>query len=379
LLQLNDTERTVLACLWRQDGLSRARITALTKLSKATISRVVNQLMEKRLLIEQGVESRKTRGRPSTPLTLDGNSRSVGGVNIRSNCFDVSLGDLSGRIKDFFSIGHGRTDVEEGLVALPERIAERGVELDRLVSFSIVTPGIVERATASVTNAFYTGGGRVSLGEKLGPLDCPVTVENDANSLIYSEILFGRVRETDILYIDKGFGSSLVIDGRVFRGPHGSAGELGHLQLDPHGPICWCGKRGCLSAYFAKESLMERFSFHLNESHLKQPERALLGVLSQEYAVSSDRKFAEVFERLLDLLGAAIANVVDFLGVETVVLNNQNPVYNSRTFDYLRNYIFTTAIKRKNLKFETVTVSTERLMLVPLAVALSALLEKQEV
>ena len=58
MLQLNDTERTVLACLWRQDGLSRARITALTKLSKATISRVVNQLMEKRLLAEQEVEPR---------------------------------------------------------------------------------------------------------------------------------------------------------------------------------------------------------------------------------------------------------------------------------------------------------------------------------
>ena len=186
---LNDTERTVLACLWRQDGLCRARITALTKLSKATVSRVVNQLVEKRLLTEQGVESRKTRGRPSTPLTLDGNSRSIGGVNIRSNCFDVSLGDLSGRIKDFFSIGHGRTDVEEVLALLPEKLEERGVELDKLVSFSIVTPGIVERATASVTNAFYTGGGRAFLGEKLGWLDCPVTVENDANSLIYSEIL----------------------------------------------------------------------------------------------------------------------------------------------------------------------------------------------
>lgn len=379
MFELNTLERVVLYHVWSRDGLSRTDLTRLARLSKATISRVVSQLLKKNLISESPGEKLPGRGRPATSLSLEKNSTILGGVYIRSNAFDVSIGDLSGRLRKFFSVSHRRSDVEEGLERLPSELLKRGVEPAELAAFSVVTPGIVQTGPGEVSNAFYTQGKKINLKSLLGELNGRTVIENDANALVYSQLLFGSLRQTDILYIDKGFGSTLVLDGKIFRGPHGNAGEFGHMQLDPHGPLCWCGKRGCLSTYFSLESLHERFGGHLDESELKLPERALVRNLSRRYAGLDAESFKRAFEELLDVFAAAIVNVVDFLGIETVLLNNQNPVYNAKTFKYLNDRVLKTALKHDGLKLESVTVTTEGLMLVPIAVALSNLLEKQEV
>ena len=95
---------------------------------------------------------------------------------------------------------------------------------------------------------------------------CPVHIDNDANLGALAEHRVGVAQdETDVVFvkISSGVGAGLIVDGQIFRGSHGSAGEIGHLTLDEQGPLCRCGSRGCLEAYASTETAIAMMSVQL--------------------------------------------------------------------------------------------------------------------
>jgi predicted NBD/HSP70 family sugar kinase len=176
------------------------------------------------------------------------------------------------------------------------------------------------------------------------------------------------------LYIDREFGASLVLDGRIFRGPHGGAGEFGHLQVDPSGPKCWCGKKGCVAAFFDPKNLHDTFLGLVPNSTLKMNDHSFLKFLNELYTEKDNEEYVRAFQQLLDKLAAAIANVVDLLGLDTIVLNSRNPFFSDKAVDYLRDKVSYMSLGHTELEMIILKVTEQKLLRTPLAVSIGRIL-----
>jgi glucokinase len=158
-------------------------------------------------------------------------------------------------------------------------------------------------------------------------LQRPTVVDNDATACAIAEWWFGvggerGVRNLVYLTISTGVGGGLILDGRVYRGAAGNAGELGHLTIDYQGRPCGCGRRGCLEAYASGPQIAARARERLAEGR-ESSLRALAEITSRDVAAEAaagDPLASEVWDETTAMLGSAIANILDVFNPELVVL-----------------------------------------------------------
>jgi glucokinase len=159
-------------------------------------------------------------------------------------------------------------------------------------------------------------------------LDRPTVVDNDATAGALAEWWYGAgrtrgVRHLVYLTISTGIGGGLVLDGRVYRGAAGNAGELGHLTVDYRGRPCGCGRRGCLEAYASGTNIAARAVEALDTSDESSTLRDLVTVTSRDVAAAAaacDPLASRVWDETTAILGSAIANILDVFNPEIVVL-----------------------------------------------------------
>jgi glucokinase len=226
------------------------------------------------------------------------------------------------------------TRAADGLDAVLDRIADlvRRVAGEASVSPAAVgigVPGPIDFRTGSVVHPpNLPGWGVVPLVRLLEErLEVPVAVENDANAVILGEALHGVARDARRVLgftLGTGVGGGIVIDGRAHHGATGTAAEVGHMVLHRDGELCGCGQRGCLEAY-ASASAVARRGREAAEAH---PESALAAVPADvftarhvtEAARAGDAVALELFEAIGRDLGQGIANAVNVLDPDVVVL-----------------------------------------------------------
>ncbi len=177
----------------------------------------------------------------------------LGGTNVRAIIAGLD-GKISGddRRPSRASDGLDAT-IETLLASLAQACSQAGVEASDLRGLGVATPGWVDTERGIVPAAPQLIGWRdVPLVEMLQEsLGVTVRLENDANAAALGENVFGAGRGTrHMLYItvSTGVGAGIIVDGRLYGGAKGSAGEIGHTIVDPSGPPCGCGKRGCLES-----------------------------------------------------------------------------------------------------------------------------------
>jgi glucokinase len=158
-------------------------------------------------------------------------------------------------------------------------------------------------------------------------LQRPAVVDNDATACAIAEWWFGAGQERGVrslvyLTISTGVGGGLILDGRVYRGAAGNAGELGHLTVDYLGRQCGCGRRGCLEAYASGPQIAararERVAEGRDSSLAALPEATALDVAAA--AAAGDPVASEVWDETTAILGSAVANILDVFNPELVVL-----------------------------------------------------------
>jgi len=186
-----------------------------------------------------------------------------------------------------------------------------------------VQRGIVVNATPNLPN--WTG---LDLrGRFEARLGLPVFVDNDANLMALAEAKFGAgvgAAKVFCLTVGTGIGGALVIDGELYRSPHCVAGEIGHTIIEADGVACNCGSRGCLEAYAAAPAIVARARDYRKQyprsALAKIPPSSLSAKRVFEAASSGDLLARRVVRETCDYLGAAIANVVNLLGPDRVVI-----------------------------------------------------------
>ena len=150
----------------------------------------------------------------------------------------------------------------------------------------------------------------------------PVFVDNDANLGALAELWWGAGSSAkDLAYIKvaTGVGAGLIINGRIFRGSGGIAGEIGHTSIDPNGPQCICGLKGCLTTFIGTPALLERAKDKLRASGSNRLPPASIDELVNA-ALDGDLMSVELIHYAGDKLGVGIANMLNLLNPEMVVL-----------------------------------------------------------
>lgn len=246
--------------LFPNGARSRAQIGRLTGLSRVSVSEVVSELIEHHILMEAGQENPSRRGKKGTLVSVDPLHWNIASIDlsqphlIRGAVTNI-LGHPLERVERPLPRGHA---VDSSDVAdLAEELVGRmpGEPL----GIGIAVPGIVDDH-GTVVDSRNLGWDDLPLGatisERLG-LSC--IVDNDANCALLTERFFGEAGSNALfVQITSGVGAALLVDDAVVLGENHASGEIGHVIVDENGPECVCGRRGCLEAMIAPDSLRRR-------------------------------------------------------------------------------------------------------------------------
>ena len=255
----------------------------------------------------------------------------LGGTNVRAIVAGLD-GKISGddRRPSRASDGLDAT-IETLLASLAQACSGASVEASALRGLGVATPGWVDTERGIVPAAPQLIGWRdVPLVEMLQErLGLTVRLENDANAAALGENAFGAGRGTrHMLYItvSTGVGAGIIVDGRLYGGAKGSAGEIGHTIVDPSGPPCGCGKHGCLESLSSGTAIARRAA----QAADRGDSAALAGIREREgrlgarqvadAARQGDAASIAIYEEAGYFLGIALANAVNLLSPEAIIL-----------------------------------------------------------
>lgn len=241
--------------------LTQADIARATSLAPATVSNIV------RVLVAAGfVETTAGAGRRGTAVRIARGAGLVVGIDFGHQHVRVALGDLAGTIlaetTRAISPSHACQEGLDLACALrDELLAGLPADANSIVAIGLGLPAPVGADGLVVSSSILPGwvGVRADVvaAERLGK---PVMIDNDANLGAVAEFRRGAgIGHPCMVFlkVSSGVGAGLIVDGRVFRGGAGTAGEIGHLTLDETGPVCRCGSRGCLEAYTSVTTVKE--------------------------------------------------------------------------------------------------------------------------
>jgi glucokinase len=183
-----------------------------------------------------------------------------------------------------------------------------------------------------------------SLRDLVGPAvaDKPVFADNDARIALIAEWLWGAAKGCEnvlMLTLGTGVGGAMLIHGQIMRGAHGVAGHVGHMTIDPHGPLCICGNCGCLETVFSARAIeAEAFSAAHRRVHSVLTDRAQAADCSQVFqaAAESDEVAVRIINRATMHLGAAMASLVHLVDPELIILGGQIVAAGAQLLDPLR-------------------------------------------
>jgi predicted NBD/HSP70 family sugar kinase len=314
-------DRIVLAL--RQTGvLSRAEIARLTGLAKSTVSETVAELIDSGLVVKTMTVRKATRnGRPGTGITLNPQAGMYVGLDFGFRHIRGVVADVSHRTLATREVHVGRDYLPDaGFAAAKELVdvllLQAGITAERVLGIGLAIPGPVDPVNHTVigTSMIPSWAGLDIRAAVDGMFDTAVLVDNESNCAALAEQLWGAgVGSSNMAYLKlhSGVGGAIVLDGRIVHGVAGTAGEFGHITLDPAGPLCRCGGRGCLETYVGIPTLLEQ----MRSSH---GEITLVELL--ELAHKGDPASQRVLADAAETVGRALAIVATVCAPADVVV-----------------------------------------------------------
>jgi glucokinase-like ROK family protein len=318
-----------LRLIWKEQRISRAEISRRTGLSRSTVSETVDVLLPTGLIAEVGVGP-SNGGRPPVVLEFQDGAAAILGVDMGAAHITVVLTDLRGRVLAREHRRHTVRDDPAGtrtaISELCDRCLTQWPRADRrLVGIGVAVPSPVDPRHPDCLSEVVLPAWRGSLGldgltERFG---VPLMVDNDANLGALAERWWGAGRDVDnfaFIKVATGVGMGHVINGRIYRGATGIAGEIGHLSVDPNGLPCVCGLRGCLATVVGAPALVARARALLAE----HPDSVLAGgeltlVAIEDAALAGDALALQLVQEAAENLGRAVAGLLNLMNPSLLV------------------------------------------------------------
>ncbi|PFG42332.1 putative NBD/HSP70 family sugar kinase [Isoptericola jiangsuensis] len=305
----------------KHGGLTQVELTGATGLSPATVSVIV-----KELVAAEVVEVRSTvrSGRRAQLVTLAHRVGLVAGIVVGHRHLRVAVADVAHEILAEQALPlpaehRPDTSLDRAALLVVDLLERVGSELDDLLGIGLGVPAPVDPVTGMISvRGVMRGWDSVQIAQVLEKrLARPVYVDNDANVGALAESTLGVGREwRDMMYVkvSHGVGAGVVLNGRLHRGADGTAGEIGHVQVDPAGRICGCGSRGCLDTVVGLPALLEP----LRTSHGNLTLRDLVRLAREE-----DPGCREIVADAGARVGSVVAAVATGLAPQVVVVGGE--------------------------------------------------------
>lgn len=300
-------------------SLTQAEIARSTGLSAATVSNIVRELKDSGTV---DVTPTSAGGRRARSVSLSGDAGIVVGVDFGHSHLRVAVGNLAHQVlaeeAEPIDVDASSSEGFDRAEELVERlIVVTGIGRDKVIGVGLGVPGPIDVETGALGSTSILPGwtGTRPREELAGRLGVPVYVDNDANLGALGEQVWGSGRgAADLAYIKigSGVGAGLVINGQIYRGQGGTAGEIGHITLDESGPVCRCGNRGCLETFTAARYVLPL----LNSSHGPDITMPKVVRLAREGDPGCRRLIADIGRHI----GSGVANLCNLLNPSRVVL-----------------------------------------------------------
>lgn len=314
-------------------GVSRVEIACKTGLTAQTVSNIVRRLLTEGLVVEG--ERPFNGGQRRVPLSVNREARSAVGVQIDVDETAIVVLDLGGHVvlrrRCATDPGHRPLDVirriaeEVGAV-----LDEAGTQRQNVLGIGVACPGPLDHLTGVVFSPpNLPGWDRVPLAEALSEwTGYPVIVDNDATAAAIGERWSGGARGARnfaFVYVGVGIGAGLFLEDHVFRGATSNAGEFGHITLDPEGPPCHCGSRGCVEALCAPGRVVSAVGRRIRAGESSvlagRDEYAFADICRA--ALDGDALAGNEVRRAAYHLGCGAVSLVNLLDLELVVLGSK--------------------------------------------------------
>jgi predicted NBD/HSP70 family sugar kinase len=309
--------RFVLNLVRTRQPISRADLARVSGLQRSTISLIVEQLIAENWVLE-GPTGRLPRGRRPTFLRLN-DERVIIGVDVRPGQTTVALADANGKFtwREVLETSDEPPATLAAIIECIQRILDscRGKKVEGI---GISLPGRFDLSRDRLVFApnlhWHNADIRKPIAEATG---LEVELENAANACVLAAVWFGHMeacRNLVVLTVSEGLGTGVLANGELVRGLNGMAGEFGHVPLDPEGPVCGCGSRGCWEVFASNRAALRYYC----ESGSHSPGLTFSGLLSR--ADQGDARAAQALERMAHSLGRGMRMIVAGLAPERIVL-----------------------------------------------------------
>ncbi len=335
-MRIDDVRRHNLAVVVQevaqQGTISRAELARRTQLTKGTVSAHVQELLRLGLLVDLGATGGGRVGRPHSVLALNGSRHCGIGVEVNVDYVVVCVSDLLNQVRFHRVEAVTNAGVEPGLVldriAGLVRTALEAAEANGLhaAGVCVAVPGAVEVDTGRLLVAPNLGWNDVAIVEELaarvGAGGLPFVADNEANLAALGELWLGVGAESgDYVHVsgEIGVGAGIVVGGALYRGSRGFAGEIGHVVVDPDGPECRCGGRGCLEQVAGQDAILRGAGLpSTTATALGQTAHPLQDLVRR--LEDGDERARRAVHTAATALGIGLAGVVNLIDPDTIVL-----------------------------------------------------------
>lgn len=326
--------------------IGRADVARQTKLSPATVTAISAGLIEENLIMELSI-GESSGGRPPILLAINPKGGYVIGIKLRDDSAVCALTDLEATILARSSIKLSGHDPEQVVSDLAEMVGEmirtQKIRKNSILGVGVGLGGIVDSEQGILRQSPIYGDRwsevplRAMLEKKM---KAAVYLENDVNTLTLTEKWFGSGQGLDnflTITVGRGIGLGIVLNGQFYRGQGGGAGELGHTVVDPNGPSCGCGKRGCLEAYIGDPGLVRTANeaFERNEipARIEQVDELLA------LAETGSPAALKIYSDAGQILGQMVANVINILNPQRIIIGGEGTRAGEYLFASMRNAV----------------------------------------
>ncbi|MFC5651874.1 ROK family protein [Paenibacillus solisilvae] len=309
----------VLEAVLKNAPLSRAQISERTGLNKATVSSLIQDLIDSHLVVDIG-PGQSSGGRKPYLLLFNSRAGYAIGIDLGVNYIRGILTDLEGAViaeQELPLRTHEVDTVQQQLFSCINKLKTVIPESPYgLVGIGIGVPGLVDEK-GSILYAPNLAWKHIPLQKTIEEhFGVPVTIDNEANAGAQGEQRFGAGRGiANQIYVSVGIGigTGIILNKELYKGAAGFSGELGHLSIDVNGKQCRCGNQGCWELYASEKALLEQAE-SLGYTELE----ALI-----DAAENGDERVRALFHSIGEWLGAGIANIVNVFNPDVVIIGNR--------------------------------------------------------
>jgi N-acetylglucosamine repressor len=328
----------VLRTIFENESISRAEVARVTRLTRTTVSDVVSSLLKEGLVEEIG-KGESIGGKTPILLSIVADSRYMIGLNLAQDKFVGAIVNLRGEIKEMLEVSVFDDDGKKALDSVYQIISQLIHRKNKpIIGIGIGTPGLVMTREGIVLNAVNLDWQDLPLGDLLKKkFKLPVSILNDSQAAAIGEYAYGGKAEHGenlvVVNVKHGIGAGILINGRLFQGDGGGAGEIGHVVVQENGELCRCGKQGCLETVASATAVLRQ----LKMSSIDQVQASF---------EAGDERTRQVIMKAGHYLGLSLANLIGVLNIQRIMLTGDMTRFGDAWLDVVKEAMHSSALSR---------------------------------